>query len=76
MHRFTFLPLYQACRTKNWLRVKSEVQLVTLGRQVLDVSKNAWTDCRGEFPAPEQVHINVCFLGTAPTFGPPQFFGF
>ena len=39
MHRFTFLPLYQACRTQNWLRVKSEVQLGTLGRHVLDVSK-------------------------------------
>ena len=39
MHRFAFLSLYQACRTRNWLRVKSEVQLGTLGCHVLDVSK-------------------------------------
>ena len=35
----TFLPLYQACRTQNRLRVKSEVQLGTLGCHILDVSK-------------------------------------
>ena len=39
VHRFTFLLLYQACRTQNWLRVKYEFQLGTLGDQVVDVCK-------------------------------------
>jgi len=29
-----------------------------------------------ELPAPEQVHISVCFLGSASKFKPPQFFWF
>jgi len=40
------------------------------------ISFNVWTNFRGAFPAPEQVHVNVCFLGSAPKFEPPQFFRF
>jgi hypothetical protein len=35
---------------------------------------NAAATIRSEFPAPEQVHIAICFLGTVPTFKWPQSF--
>ena len=37
---------------------------------------NAYTNFRSEFPAPQLVHITICFLGTAPTFGRPRSFRF
>ena len=35
---------------------------------------NATATVRSEFPAPEQVHIAICFLGTVPTFKWPRSF--
>jgi hypothetical protein len=65
---FTFLPLYQACQTDNWWRVKSEFQLGIFGRHVQDVYKMLRQPTGVSSLHQNKFISHICFLGTVPTF--------